>query len=75
MIPGTRKPDEVPARLLYPVNDAAILLGVSSRKTWDLIYRGELKTKWVEGRRLIPAEVLADYIANLPEAKPVVSAA
>lgn len=75
MIPESRKPDDIPARLLYPVNDAAVLLGISPRKTWDLVYDRKLRTVWVEGRRLVPAEVLKEYVANLPEVKPEMSAA
>lgn len=78
MIPESRKPAEVPdvpARLLYPVNDAAVLLGISPRKTWDLVYDRKLRTVWVEGRRLVPADVLKEYVAGLPEAKPEMSAA
>lgn len=55
------------ARRLYPVDDAAYELGVSSRKTWTLIYDGRLGTKILDGRRLVPASVLDEFVALLPD--------
>lgn len=60
----------VPERRLYPVNDAAVLIGISPRSTWDLVYSGKLQTKWIGHRRLVPAEALEEYIASLPTEKP-----
>jgi hypothetical protein len=60
----------VPERRLYPVNDVAVIIGISPRSTWDLVYSGKLATKWIGHRRLVPAEVLDEYIASLPSEKP-----
>lgn len=56
----------VPVRDLYPVNDAAYRLGITPRKLWMLIEAKRIPTKRLDGRRLIPADALADFIANLP---------
>lgn len=61
---------KVPARDLYPVNDAAYRLGISARKLWTLIYSGRIKTKRLDGRQLIPAEALAEFVDSLPEYEP-----
>ena len=60
----------VPARDLYPVNDAAYRLGISPRKLWTLIYERRIRAVQLDGRRLIPAEELARFIAGLPEFEP-----
>ncbi|MFI6763327.1 helix-turn-helix domain-containing protein [Micromonospora sp. NPDC050417] len=58
--------ETVSARDLYPVNDAAYRLGVTPRKVWALIKEGRIDTKRLDGRRLIPADALADFISSLP---------
>jgi len=58
--------DLVPARDLYPVNDAAYRLGITPRKLWSLIEAKRIRTKRLDGRRLIPADALAEFIASLP---------
>lgn len=58
--------ETVPARDLYPVNDAAYRLGITPRKLWSLIEKGRISTKRLDGRRLIPADALAEFIASLP---------
>jgi len=66
MIPENRKELEmVPARDLYPVNDAAYRLGVTPRKVWHLIASGRLRSVKLDGRRLIPADALQEFIAGL----------
>lgn len=55
-------------RDLYPIPEAATRLGISARKTWDLVKSGELATVWIDGRRLVPATVLAAYVRKLTEA-------
>lgn len=57
-------------RRLYPVPDAAYQLGISTRKCWALIYKGRLTTKWLDGRRVVPADVLDEFVAGLPNTKP-----
>lgn len=58
---------EGPARRLYPVEAAAFELGISARKTWTLIYDGRLRTKMLDGRRLVPADALDEFVATLPD--------
>lgn len=67
MVPETEKDGERPARDLYPVNDAAYRLGITPRKVWILIRDGRIRTKRLDGRRLIPADALAEFIADLPD--------
>jgi len=56
----------VPARDLYPVNEVAYRLGVTERKVWALIAEGRLRSVKLDGRRLVPAAALRDFIAALP---------
>lgn len=60
----------VPERLLYPVNDAAVLLGISSKKLWSLIYADRIRTVWVDNRRMVPPEAMDEFIAGLPTDRP-----
>jgi hypothetical protein len=56
---------EVPTRALYPVNDVSALMAVVPRWVWRTIYAGGLRTVWLDGRRLVPADVLADFIRGI----------
>jgi len=56
----------VPARDLYPVNEVAYRLGITERKVWTLIAKGRLRSVRLDGRRLVPAAALRDFIATLP---------
>lgn len=55
---------------LYPVAAAAHELGISERKVWTLILGERLRTVWLDGRRLVPAAALDEFVAGLPDAKP-----
>lgn len=68
MIPDIGTTVDTPERDLYPVNDVAVRLGVTSRKVWQLIEKGRLRTKKLDGRRLVPAAALKEFIDALPEA-------
>ena len=48
-----------PARLAYPINESAALLGVSRRTVYELIRRGTLRPVRVGARQRIPAAELA----------------
>ena len=63
---GTGGLEMVPARDLYPVSEVAYRLGVTPRKVWQLIASGRLRSVKLDGRRLIPATALQDFIAALP---------
>jgi excisionase family DNA binding protein len=52
---------------LYTVAAAAHELGVSERKVWTLLGAGRLKSVLLDGRRLIPAAVLDEFVAALLE--------
>ena len=56
----------VPARDLYPVSEVAYRLGITERKVWALIAKGRLRSVRLDGRRLVPAAALRDFIAALP---------
>lgn len=56
----------VPARDLYPVSEVAYRLGITERKVWALISEGRLRSVRLDGRRLVPAAALRDFIAALP---------
>jgi excisionase family DNA binding protein len=55
----------VPDRLLYPVEDVAILLGCSGRNVWRLIDEGRIQVTHLDGRRLVGREELDRFIASL----------
>src|SRR5215203_3673089 len=56
---------EVPRRVLYRVEEAVILLGLSRSQLYELIRSGRLQTV-TEGRvRLIPAAAIDAYVSLL----------
>lgn len=50
---------------LYPVAGAAHELGVSERKVWTLLESNRLRSVMLDGRRLVPADALDEFVANL----------
>jgi excisionase family DNA binding protein len=46
---------------------AVLLGGVTERYVWTLLSRNELTSVKIGGRRLVPAEDLDQFIANLRE--------
>ncbi len=59
-------------RLLYPRKEAAYLLGVSVRAVDYLIARGELRTRRLGGRVLVPHADLVKF-ASRDHSSPIVS--
>ena len=56
---------EVPRRVLYRVEEAVVLLGLSRSQLYELIRSGRLQTV-TEGRvRLIPAVAIDAYVSLL----------
>jgi excisionase family DNA binding protein len=55
--------DRPPA--LYPILDAAQVLGIGKTKTFELIRAGELETVRIGRRRLIPAAAIDEYVDRL----------
>ena len=51
-------------RLLLPVDDAAVALGVGRTTTWDLIKRGLLDTRQIGRRRLVTIESIRRLAAS-----------
>jgi excisionase family DNA binding protein len=51
-------------KLCYSVPEAAYALSLSPDYVWKLIYAGELRSVKVGKRRLIPVEVLKEFLKN-----------
>jgi excisionase family DNA binding protein len=65
----------IPARLLHSKTEAAELLSLSERTIHRLVAAGELPTRQIGGRSLIPASALlefaaVDHVAITPSANP-----
>jgi excisionase family DNA binding protein len=53
------------ARLLYRVNEAAVALGLSKAKVYELINSGVLEAVRIDGARRIKAADLEAFVASL----------
>ncbi len=59
-------PADIPRRLLYPIQEARVLLGGMSRSTiYELIRSGRLRSVRQGSSRLIPESALTDDVALL----------
>ena len=56
---------EVPRRVLYRVEEAVMLLGLSRSQLYELISSGRLQTVTEERVRLIPAAAIDAYVSLL----------
>lgn len=54
--------------LLYPIADAAALLGISRSNLYCLMRAGEVRSVRIGSRRLIPRTALESFVDTLPEA-------
>jgi len=54
-----------PDRIVYPVTDAAVYLGISRTKLFALIASGELETITIGRRRLVPHESMVTFVERL----------
>jgi excisionase family DNA binding protein len=61
-------PGEPVARLLYRVSEAALALGLSRAKVYELINSGALRAVWIDGARRVRAADLEAFVASLGEA-------
>lgn len=52
-------------RLLYGIEDASVILGVSRASGYRLIAQGGLPTVTVMGRKMVAWSVLENYVAGL----------
>lgn len=59
-----------PNRILYPVVEAGILLGVAKTRAWELVASGELPTRWNGGRRVVHIDDIRAFADNCPTEKP-----
>ena len=55
------------SRLLYRVTEAAVALGLSRAKVYELISSGALRAVRIDGARRIKAADLEAYVASLGE--------
>ncbi len=70
MIPQHRNRDGLdagpPQRRLYPVDEAAELLGgITERSVWNLVATNKILSVHVGRRRMIPAEAIESYVQSL----------
>lgn len=54
-------------KLLYKVSEAAMALGLSRAKVYELISSGALRSVRIDGARRIRARDLEDFVASLGE--------
>jgi excisionase family DNA binding protein len=54
-----------PNRLLYPVPEVAVLLGVEQRLIWKYIETGDLRSVKLGRRRLVPMDAIHQFLAKL----------
>jgi excisionase family DNA binding protein len=57
-----------PARRLYTVAEAALLLGIGRSTAYELLMRGELPCVLIGRRRMITAAALEDLLGERPPA-------
>jgi excisionase family DNA binding protein len=55
-------------RRLYPIDEAAVLLGIGKSNIEGLIRDGVVETVTIGRRRLVPAEAIDDYVERLKAA-------
>lgn len=56
--------------LAYSVKDAAQAVGISPAKLEQIIARGDINPRWVDGKRIIAHGELLAWIDTLPFEKP-----
>jgi hypothetical protein len=56
--------------LAFAVLDAAETIGISPAKLEEIIKRGDIAPRWIDGKRVITADELHAYLAALPFDKP-----
>ncbi len=68
---GPRKPKsgDIPYRELYPIAEAAVLLGISDTTVYRMADSGEIPTRRIGSRRLVPRKELMELIEGLPPAE------
>lgn len=56
--------DNIPARLAYNPDEAALLLGVSRDLVYDLLHRRELRSVKAGAKRLVSAAAIHEFLAD-----------
>jgi excisionase family DNA binding protein len=51
--------------LLYSVTEAAVMLGIGRTNVYSLLASGDLRSVKIGGRRLIPRQVILDFVESL----------
>jgi hypothetical protein len=59
-----------PQPLAYAVKDAAEAVGISPAKLEEIIRRGDVIVRWVDGKRILTAKELLAWLDSLPVDKP-----
>jgi excisionase family DNA binding protein len=57
-----------PSRMLYPVPEGALKLGVGRTTMYELIKAGEIRTVRIRGKQLVEQTELDAYVAKLRSA-------
>jgi len=65
--PAAGKIDSDSEPMLYSVERVAEKLGIGKRTAWDLVWAGVIPSKRLGNRRLVTAQALQEYVANLPD--------
>lgn len=53
------------SRMLYPITDAAHMLGIGRTVVYELMNEGRIRSVRIRQRRLIPKEALDEFVAEL----------
>ncbi|MDJ0324964.1 helix-turn-helix domain-containing protein [Cryobacterium sp. PH31-AA6] len=56
--------------LAYSVVEAAEAIGISASKLEQIIARGDIAPRWIDGKRILTAVELLAYLDSLPFDKP-----
>jgi hypothetical protein len=59
-----------PQPLAYAVKDAAEAVGISPAKLEEVIRRGDIIVRWVDGKRILTVNELLIWLDSLPMDKP-----
>jgi len=52
-------------KMLFPIPEAAVALGIGVTKCWELVAAGDLETVRIGRRRLVPVSALEKYVEDL----------
>lgn len=58
----------MPERLLYPLTEAAVQLGIGRTLLYEEIAEGRIETVTIGRKRLVPRQALVAYVERLRDA-------